>query len=353
MKIPVRNWYYLYLYAWERLAESESIPVGAEESPEVLDLFARVLASGVEHLIRRGLDRGYVDLVERVPGVRGKMLMGPTVARAAHVASSTVCQFDDLTYDIVPNRIIKETLRQLLASSLTTNARIAVAAAHRRMPEMKPIQLSALSFAAIQLHSNNAFYGFLLDVCRVIHRQSMPTTSGAAGRFWRAEPSGEVGLVFERFVRNFLSVEQTLYRVAAPWIRWHGVHASEEDVGLLPGMQTDIVLSNSERTIVIDTKFYTRTLAENRDRVRLQSAHLYQMFAYLTNIRPATRGALEGILLYPAVEHDLDARYGFADFDLRVVTLDLSGPWQKIRSDLLGMVDAGTPPTGHVIRSGG
>ena len=58
-EIPVANIYYLLCYAWDVLDERDSLAdVDAQESTELLALFARVLNNGTRRLLRRGLDRG-------------------------------------------------------------------------------------------------------------------------------------------------------------------------------------------------------------------------------------------------------------------------------------------------------
>ena len=73
---------------------------------------------------------------------------------------------------------------------------------------------------------------------------------------------------------------------------------------MLPGMQTDVVLRSATRTLVIDTKFTKRTLTHNRERQQVNTGHLYQLHAYMTNMAESGDypGALEGMLLYPETE---------------------------------------------------
>ena len=53
--IPIENLDYLFCYAWNRLDEGRVVDVGRVESPELVDLFAKVLLGGVEHVLRRGI----------------------------------------------------------------------------------------------------------------------------------------------------------------------------------------------------------------------------------------------------------------------------------------------------------
>ena len=66
MKIPVRNFYYLLCYAWDTLAESRVVPVGASDYDHLVNLFARVLSGGLEHLLKRGPGPGLPRAPRRV-----------------------------------------------------------------------------------------------------------------------------------------------------------------------------------------------------------------------------------------------------------------------------------------------
>lgn len=341
VNIPVRNLYYLYLYAWDRLREADAVPVGSEDSPSIKDLFARVLSTGVELTIRKGLERSYESTTQPVQGIRGKLLIAPSVASGSLPRAWAVCEVDELTYDTRANRIISATLARLLDADITPTCRDLVSAAYRRFPRVSRMQLTPSSFTGIQLHANTSHYGFLLDVCRFLLEGSAPTTLDAGRLFWTPDATEGLGLVFQRFVRNFLAWEQSSYRVTAPWIRWHGIVASDEDMSVLPVMQTDILLQKSDRALLIDTKYYATTMTEHHDVSRIRPQHLYQVFTYLTNVRPTVTGRLDGLILYPQVERPLRARFQFSDFGITVATIDLSRSWQNIRSDLLALTVGG------------
>src|ERR1700733_6314012 len=105
--IPIRNLYYLFLYAWDRFSEGSRADVGAEASPDLPNLLARVLASGVRRQLRRGLDRGYVQRVDELALPRGKFLLQDTVRKSSLASGRVVCQFDELNADTLPNRILR------------------------------------------------------------------------------------------------------------------------------------------------------------------------------------------------------------------------------------------------------
>jgi len=113
-EIPVANIYYLLCYAWDVLDERDSLAeVDAQESTELLALFARVLNSGTRRLLRRGLDRGYLQKQETIAGIRGKMVLAPTLRGDLMRSGRAVCEWDELEYNTLPNQLIKTTLEQL------------------------------------------------------------------------------------------------------------------------------------------------------------------------------------------------------------------------------------------------
>jgi 5-methylcytosine-specific restriction enzyme subunit McrC len=79
MRIPIANIYYLLCYAWNRLREKDIVSVSTTDCKSLLDLFARVLIVGMTHLLKRGLDRGYVHHAEDSRCLRGKLSASETI----------------------------------------------------------------------------------------------------------------------------------------------------------------------------------------------------------------------------------------------------------------------------------
>ena len=73
MTIPIRNLYYLFCYAWERFPEGGATDVGIDACPDLQNLFARILVNGINQLMRRGLDRGYIEIEEETRSPRGRI----------------------------------------------------------------------------------------------------------------------------------------------------------------------------------------------------------------------------------------------------------------------------------------
>jgi 5-methylcytosine-specific restriction enzyme subunit McrC len=145
----------------------------------------------------------------------------------------------------------------------------------------------------------------------------------------------QMAALFERFVRNFYSREQVNFSVRREVFGWNDVEATDEDHRLLPGMTTDVSLESRTRKIVIDTKYYANTLQRHYNRDSVHSANLYQLFSYLKNLQVADARPVEGVLLYPTIDVELDLNYRIQGSRLRIVTLNLNADWRHIRDCLL------------------
>jgi len=114
MKIPILNIYYLLCYAWNQLEASELIEIESEDSTDLLDLFASVLVSGTNHVLKRGLDRGYIPYSDAIRGIKGKINFQTTLKKQLLSNAILLCEFDELSYDVLHNRILKTTIQKLI-----------------------------------------------------------------------------------------------------------------------------------------------------------------------------------------------------------------------------------------------
>jgi 5-methylcytosine-specific restriction enzyme subunit McrC len=341
VKIPIRNVYYLLLYAWNHVGEGEE-EVGQEERfTHLHEMFAHVLATLMARLLARGLDRQYREVEAVIGGVRGKLDLTATLKRNHLASARTHCRFDELQYDVLHNRILKATLRSLLGLDIRDELQARIRRLYRKLDAVTDVRISRRDFGRVQLHRNNRAYDFALRLCRLVHENLMieEGTGRAVFRDFRRDPQ-QMGALFEAFVYQFFDLEQRRYRVSRPHIAWHDARGTELNLQRLPVMRTDVLLEAHDRRIILDTKFYAEALRGRFESRKVDSGHLYQIFAYLENRTATLREPHEGILLYPVV----DERFAF-DFHLHghrigVRSVDLDQPWPAIRRDLLRLIGA-------------
>lgn len=343
MEIPILNIYYLLCYAWNQLDESEIVDISTDDSTSLLNLFARVLVSGTNHVLKRGLDRGYINHSETIRGIKGKVNFNITLKRQTLANARIQCEFDEMSYDILHNHILKTTIRELARSrDVDKNWRNELKYLTRALGEIEEIPLSSVIFSRVQLHRNNSFYRFLINICEMIYHYYLVSEDTGEGKFRDfIRDDDKMAKLFEEFVRNFykieLAKEYPVYTVkGSEYIYWDVKNTDDGDVKHLPVMKTDISLKTPSTYIIIDTK-YAKDAFQSYYKKTVKSKDLYQLFAYLKNIEK--RGSefidCKGILLYPTVDKDLDLQYEIQGHKISVRTIDLSKDWQKIHNNLM------------------
>ena len=70
-------------------------------------------------------------------------------------------------------------------------------------------------------------------------------------------------------------------------------------------MQTDIFLRLKEKVLILDAKYYGRTMQEHFDKYTLHSGNMYQIFTYVKNQDKDNTGNVAGILLYAKTDETI------------------------------------------------
>lgn len=340
MNIPIQNIYYMLCYAWDKLAERDVVDVEAIDSATLADLFSKVLVSGSNHLLRRGFDRGYVCEREWTSRLRGRVLLSEVIARGPRHSTTLPCEFDELSYNVLHNQILKSTVCRLVhVRDLAKESVEDLLDLRRRLEHIEEIELNARAFGRVQLHRNNQFYEFLMRVCELLYRNLLAAEGAGASRFMDfVRDEKQMASLFEGFVRKFYGTHSSysVKREDIYW-RWQAVDEASDDV--LPKMQTDVSLTTATRKIIIDCKYTPEATKRHYEAEKLRSGHLYQMFAYLNNLPPGKLSdSCEVMLLYPTV--DAPIRYGYTDSGrtISIRSINLNQPWQGIHDDLLALV---------------
>ncbi len=348
MKIPILNIYYLLCYAWNKLEESGLVDVKTEDSTTLLDLFARVLISGTTHILKRGLDRGYITHSEAIRGIKGKIDFNTTLKKQLLCNAKVQCEYDELSYNVLHNQILKATIKGLIcAKDIALDLRNELLSVYRALNEIEEIKLNSTVFSRVQLHRNNSFYSFLINVCEMIYNMYLMSEDQGESKFRDfLRDRASMARLFEEFIRNFYKKE--LPKVASGYkvigsetIKWDAVGLDDVSMDYLPSMQTDISIKTPGKYIIIDTKYYENALQRYYKKDTVRSTNLYQLFAYLKNIENKDESCkdCEGILLYPTAGYDLDLKYEMQGHKVSIKTVNLAKEWQDIHESLMNIID--------------
>lgn len=342
-RIPIQNIYFLLCYAWNHLQEIKYAEVRSEECDRIWDLLAKVLIRSSQQLVKRGLHRNYILQCERLFKPKGKVLFCEDIRKPSFATPAKTCEFDELSPNVLPNQIIAATFKTLRRhSGLSNDNRKGLRDASAAFSPFTPLGLRAQHFRRVRVNSNMRHYRFVLNVCELIYRQSVPMQESGSVRFRDFDrDEATMGELFEQFVRNFYAKEQSRYRVSASHVRWD-INETESTFGglsLLPGMKTDICLESTDDKLIIDCKFYQDAFQRPHDTRKFISGHLYQLFSYLRN-QSAIPGwkSVRGMLLYPTVAESIDEVISVQGHQIRIASINLAQDWQWIAKDLQALL---------------
>lgn len=338
--IPIRNLYYLLGYAWDLLEEAETWQVELEDLPTGLDLLTRLILRGTQRLLRRGIDHGYMAQTDVLTTVRGRIDFTASARRLLMERAKVQCNFEEFLPDLLHNRILKSTLRNLQACpEVAQRQRSEGHVLLRRMEGITPLKIRSTHFSSVRLHRNNAHYALLMQLCRLVHANLLVSEETGKTTFKDfIREKGQMAKLFQSFVYNFYRKETQLeVRQEVP-IDWD----SPEPNSLLPTMRADSILKGKNRTVIVECKFYEEALQNHYlgTTPKLHSAHLYQVSTYLQHLRPGPDGgALEGLLIYPSTGIQFCSDLSLAGRRIRACTLDLMEPWERIANQMQRFLD--------------
>jgi 5-methylcytosine-specific restriction enzyme subunit McrC len=343
VKVPIQNIYYLLCFAWEYVPEELAFNVAEiPASTDVQNLCAYVLLKGTDRLLRRGLYQGYLAKEEQTSRLRGRIDITKTVKKRVQSTPQVICQFDDLSPNVLHNMIIRSSIGYLTrAEGIDPGLRSGLRSIYGRLSGIDTVQVVDELFGRVQIHRNNRYYRFLLHVCKLLHSLKLPE-HGQGGQKFNDLLSDEKTMekVFEEFLRNFYKLKQRVFgRVQSEHLKWNAEVACGGSLELLPTMVTDVTLRNAHRTVVLDAKYYKDALQEHYGARKAHSENLYQLLAYL-RAESAGEGSVipEGILVYPTGESCVDASFVIDRCPVRLFTINLNQSWHRIENDLLALV---------------
>ena len=111
VSIPIRNIWWLMLYASDLGKSSNPAQLAAEDLPEEIpDLVAEILARAVEQRQRRQLSTAFRQRQAVLGRVRGRIDHLSTSRRQLLAKGQVACRFEELTIDSPRNRYVQAAL---------------------------------------------------------------------------------------------------------------------------------------------------------------------------------------------------------------------------------------------------
>ena len=336
-RIKIKNIYYMLSYAFQSLREEGFKYVKAEDFDNIHDLFAAILIRGVSAQVKRGLHRDYIQREEALAGLRGQIKVAETIKQQTHPKGKLVCAYDEFAQDSPHNQALKSVMFLLLRhSDVKTENKKALGKLllyFKDVTEVKPV---AIRWNALKHNRNNASYLMLIGICRLTVDGLLLTTEAGKHKLAAWLQDEAMYRLYEKFVLSYYQRHHPSLSPHVAFIEWD--IAEDVNKSYLPKMKPDIILQHGGKRLIIDTKYYAKTMQSSpfSDSRALISSNLYQIFAYVKNSDKNNSGNVAGVLLYAKTDESItpDEDHNMSGNRISLKTLDLNREWGAITEQL-------------------
>lgn len=333
--IPVQNIYYMLSYAFKVLNEQGYKDIVTEQFSSAAELCAAILSKGVSVQLKRGLGREYIPETETLSILRGKIDISESIKTRTMLKKQMVCTYDDFSVNSYLNRIIKTTMEVLLHADISKARKKELRKLLVFFNEVNSLAVHAINWD-VQYNRNNQTYRMLIAICYLVVKGMLQTTSNGTTRLMDFIDEQRMCRLYEKFILEYYRREFPEITATASQIAWQ----LDDDVSaMLPVMQTDIMLSKGEKTLIIDAKYYSHSTQAQYDVHTLHSGNLYQIFTYVKNKETELSKQpheVSGMLLYAKTDESVlpNNIYKMSGNKISVRTLDLDCEFDQIAAQL-------------------
>ena len=273
--------------------------------------------------------------------LRGKLDLQGTIKEKAGQRTRLACEYDELTVNNLYNAIVKTTIDILIGES---DAKAERKRSLRKLmlffDAVDTINPSLIRWDSLRYDRNSRTYQMLHSLCYFVLNNRLLSTQQGDTKLPQFSDD-HMNLLFQRFVMEYYRRHHPEYNASARQIKWNFRDSSASSSSLLPIMQSDITLTLDDRTLIIDTKYYSKNLQEHFGKSTLHSPNFYQIHTYVMNEDKAHAGNVDGMLLYARTTADIQPQADYRTNDGNIImvrTLDLSQDFEYIKNDLDNLV---------------
>ena len=330
--VPIRNVYNMLVYAFDVLKSKEYERFNKEDCKDIFDLLASLLLCGTQTLIKRGFVRNYISQTDELTAIRGRVDIGNSIRRLSFKNAKAICNYDEFSGNILLNQVLKATFLYLSRQNLQKSIKRDISRILLYFNEISSVNLNTIKWDMFVFNRNNSHYDTLLYFCRLICEDAIANQTKGTDKFRTLEDS-LLPTLFERFINAFYKKHLPYSVSFQQQIKWKA-----DNMEMLPKMSADTSITNNDVKLIIDTKFYSKTLQGNRfnDNQTVISGNLYQIFTYVKNETAWTpEKTIAGMLLYPQIDMSVKKVYYIDGNSFFIQTVDLNQEFDAIRQELL------------------
>lgn len=335
--IFIKNIYYMLSYAFTTLNQGGYEDIATEEFENIHDLFGAILAKGIGRQLKQGLYREYLNRIEDVPVLKGKLNLQGTIKNRIEKKKVVTCEYDELSENNLFNQILKSTVILLLRHpNVSAEHKSDLKKEMLLFSNVDTVDIGTIRWSSIRFQRNNNTYRMLLSICQLIIEGMLLTTDDGEYRLASFVDEQRMNRLYEKFILEYYAKECPQVKATAAQIPW----ALDDGAGtMLPVMQSDIMLEKDSTVLIIDAKYYAHTMQTQYDVNTLHSGNLYQIFTYVKNKDAEYDGkphTVSGMLLYAATDEEIQPNncYHMSGNKISVRTLNLNREFSEIAKQL-------------------
>lgn len=337
--ILIHNVYYMLAYAFRYFRFNMLDEIKGEKFEDIQNLFAEILIRSVSSQIKQGLYRTYVSQEGALPVIRGKIDILKTHDAQRHKPLHAYCLYDEVSFNNPYNQIVKTTLQNLLrCSNVDSDRKNSIRIILRYFISIDSMNLVSVQWNQFVFDGNNQNYQFLINICRFIYEEKLMTTENGKYKM-KSLSDDQMERLFEKFVLEYYKKHHPETKpLGGKQIRWKTKTTSN----ILPILKTDIILTIGKRTLIIDTKYSSKSMNDYYNKEKIHRDHSNQIFTYVINYDIGHTGTVDGMLLYAKTQEDVvpDGKDTFTDGNVFYYkNLDLNQDFYNIRLQLDSIVN--------------
>ena len=193
----------------------------------------------------------------------------------------------------------------------------------------------------LKYQRSNKNYEMLINICHFIVDGLLLSTDDGNYKIANFIDEERMHALFEKFVLQYYRSTRPELHAAPAGIPW-AVQSTGDTLEYLPAMITDITLRDAKnnKTLIIDTKYYGRTMQSQFGKNSYHSGNLYQILSYVNNKKARYNGEVGGMLLYAKTDEEvtLNQKFTVSGNQFAVKTLDLNVEFSEIEEQLKDII---------------
>lgn len=330
--ILIQNVYHMLSYAFQVLNKNGYKNIKTETFENTADMFAAIIQKGVESQLKRYLNRDYVTETEVLSTLRGKVRITKSINQMSFLNKKYVCSYDEFSIDSYMNRILKTTMLILLKADIASERKHYLKSILQYFSQVQEIDAHCINWK-FHFNQNNQTYRMLMGICYLTLNGLLLTQSSGKTELMDFLDEQQMCRLYEKFVLEYYRKHFPSLHPTASTMNW----VAEGETQYLPTMKTDITLTDSEKILIIDTKYYNRTMQNHYDKTSYHSGNICQIFSYVKNKEgTGSRKEVSGMLLYAKTDENItpDQTFSILGNQFSVRTLDLNVEFKEIKKQL-------------------